>query len=136
MKYVVLHTIRAGQKTHRTAKLAVTDCPEKTSAHAVMSVLETAGKAADFSEAGVPWGNHEVKSASSLPSGTVGLDEVPAVTWDELQDTREVRRVTLRLPAADYGRISQAAARAGQSMQVWCHSTLMAATAPSDGKGK
>jgi hypothetical protein len=127
MRYIVFHAIRAGQKTHRTAKLAVTDVPEKTSANAVMSVLETSGKAHQFSEAGVLWGNHEVKSATSVPAGAEGVDEAPSVSWNELQNTREVRRVTLRLQPQDYGQIAHAAQRKGQSMQEWCVNTLVSA---------
>jgi len=125
MRYIIFHSIRAGQKTHRTAKLVVTDVPEKTSASAVQSVLEQAGKAPEFSEAGVPWGNHEIKSATSAPKDATGIDEAPTVTWESLQSTREVRRVTLRLAPQDYGHIAQAAARASQSMQTWCVNTLL-----------
>lgn len=136
MKFIVFHSIRAGQKTHREAKLAVTDVPEKTSASAVMSVLEQAGKATDFSEAGVPWGNHEVRSDNKLPEGTSGVEQAPTVSWEELQETREVRRVTLRLDPQHYGQIKQAAVRDGMSIQAWCVAALENAVKTSSQKEK
>lgn len=131
MEYAVCHSIRAGNKTVRTAKLVVTDVPEKTSATAVMSVLEQAGKAADFSEAGIAWGNHEVKSTKSLAAGTEGLDQAPRAGWEDLQSTREVRRVTLRLQPQDYAQILHAAKRRGMSIQKWCEATLTTASKES-----
>lgn len=126
MRYIVVHTIRAGQKTIRTPKLAVTGVPEKTSGTAVAAVLEQAGKAVEFSDAGIPWGNHEVKTDKSLKD-VEGIDDAPAVSWEQLQSTREVRRVTLRLPAQDYSRILQAAKRSNMSIQKWCEAALTAA---------
>ena len=125
MKYIVFHSIRVGQKTHREAKLTITDVPEKTSANAVMSALEQAGKAGDFSEAGVPWGNHEVRSDNNKTrEGASGIDQAPTVSWEELQETREIRRVTLRLDAQHYSQIKQAAVRDGLSIQGWCVAAL------------
>lgn len=131
MRYIVVHTIRAGQRTIRTPKLAITDVPEKTSGTAVASVLEQSGKAVEFSEAGVPWGNHEVKSDKSLKD-IEGIDDVPAVSWAKLQETREVRRITLRLPAQDYALVLQAAKRSNMSIQKWCEAALAAAASKED----
>lgn len=128
MKYVVFHTVRAGNQVKRTAKLAVTEVPEKTSAQAVMNVLEEAGRAMEFSEAGIPWGNHEVKSDKNLPQNT-DTTGVTEVTWEQLQSTREIRRITLRFDARDYTNISRAAQQANKSMQQWCAQTLLDAAA-------
>lgn len=127
MEYIVFHTIRAGTKTVRTAKFVVTDVPDKTSATAVMNLLETAGKAVDFAEAGVPWGNHEVKSSKQLPTDATGVDEAPRASWDALQDTRDVKRVTLRFAPQDYAKFVQSAKRASLSLQKWCESRLLTA---------
>lgn len=125
MQYIVFHAIRAGQKVHRTAKLIVTDVPEKTSANAVMAVLEQAGKSSEFSEAGVAWGNHELKTDKSIPSGAIGVEEAPQVSYEDLQSTREVRRITLRLQPQDYAHILHAAKRSGLSIQKWCEQQLV-----------
>lgn len=132
MQYVVLHTVRVGAKTIRNARLVVTDVPEKTSAAAVMNVLEEAGKAVDFADGGVTWGNHEVKSDKSLPADTAGVDDAPRVSWVKLQDSREIKRITLRLPSQDYARIRQAAQRSGKSIQKWCEHTLAAAATANE----
>lgn len=134
MKYAVLHCIRAGQRVHRTARLIVDGAPEKTTASAVMTALEQAGKAVDFAEAGVPWGNHEIKNAKSLPAGTVGADDAPVITWDELNETRTVRRITLRLDPQDYARIHQAARRGDVSIQQWCVSALHKAAVAAENR--
>jgi hypothetical protein len=127
MQYVVFHTVRAAGRQIHTAKLVVTDVPEKTAATAVISALDAAGKSAAFSDAGIPWGNHEVKSGTKLPAGAGGVDDAPKITWEELQGTREIRRVTLRLQPADYTTISHAARLARLSMQKWCETTLVTA---------
>lgn len=125
MRYVVVHTVRVGQKTVRTPKLVVTDVPEKTSSNAVAAALEQAGKAVEFSDAGIPWGNHEIKSDKALKD-VEGIDDAPTLSWVKLQETREVRRITLRLPAQDYARILQAAKRSNLSIQKWCEAALAA----------
>lgn len=132
MRYIVFHSIRAGQKTIRTAKLAVTEVPAKTSSSAVMSALEAAGKAVEFSEAGIPWGNHEIKSDQALPKDAAGVEDAPEVTWEQLQSTREIRRITLRLPSQDYGHILTAAKRSGLSIQKWCEKTLAEAASGTE----
>lgn len=127
MEYVVCHLVRAGGKTLRAAKLVVTEVPDKTTATAVMDALEQAGKATDFAEAGIAWGNHEVTKAGKTTAEAHGLDQAPRVTWAELQDTREIRRVTLRLLGQDYATISRAAKRSGTSIQKWCENVLVTA---------
>lgn len=129
MKYYVLHAVRGlGQKVHRTARLAVVDVPEKTGINTVAEALERAGRGSDFTEGGVAWGNHEIKSERSLPKDTADTDAVPEVNWDELQATKEVRRVTLRLQPQEYDAIKRAAARAKLPIQQWCVTTLNAAS--------
>lgn len=129
MQYVVFHSIRAAGKHINTAKLIVANVPEKTSAQAVMDALDTAGKSGPFSDAGIPWGNHELKSDKKLPTGAVGVETAPVITWDELQNTREIRRITLRLQPADYTTIARAAQLDSLSIQKWCEQTLTAAAA-------
>lgn len=124
MQYVVVHTVRVGQQTIRTPKLVVTDVPEKTSAQAIAGVLEAAGKAVAFSDAGIPWGNHEIKSSKDKAVADLTLDEVETASWEALQSTREIRRVTLRLPAQTYAAVLQAAQRAGMSIQAWSEDVM------------
>ncbi|MGH3096451.1 MAG: hypothetical protein ACRDMV_10700 [Streptosporangiales bacterium] len=106
----------------------MTDVPEKTSAAVVMDALETAGKATDFAESGVAWGNHEVKAERNLPKGTAGTDEAPSLSWTDLTGSKTLRRITLRLTPADYARVHMSARRADTSIQDWCVQTLLAAT--------
>lgn len=127
MKFFVLHSIRAAGRTVRTPRLAVLDVPDKTKTDAVIEALDTAGRGVEFSDGGVPWGNHEVKSETqTLKEATVPGD-LPSVNWKELTETKTVRRVTLRLDPADYAACVQAARKANKSIQVWCVDTLTAA---------
>lgn len=134
MRFVVLHTVRAGARVHRTARLVITDVPEKTDASAVMEALEQAGRAGEFAEQGVAWGNHEVKSEKALPKGTTGVDEAPIVAWADLTGTQTLRRVTLRLEPAIYDQVHLAARRAGKSIQTWCVEALHTAATSQDGQ--
>jgi hypothetical protein len=128
VRYVVIRTVKAGQRVHRQARLVVADVPEKTDASAVMAALEVAGRATDFADAGIPWGNHEVKVDKQLAKGTAGVDEAPVVTWTELTSKpADLRRITLRLEPADYDLVHQAARRTNTSIQAWCVTTLRAA---------
>jgi hypothetical protein len=45
VRFVVIHAVKVGQRVHRQARLVVSDVPEKTDASAVMTALESAGKA-------------------------------------------------------------------------------------------
>lgn len=139
MRYVVARVITSPAGAVRTARLLVTDVPERTSPEAVLGALEAAGLAGEFSEAGVPFGNHEIKADGrrGWPYGISGVHEAEAapwpgppakrpepaaITWADLTRERtrgEGRRVTLRLTDAEHARFSLAAQRAGVSLQEW-----------------
>lgn len=61
MRYVVAHVINSPAGAVRTARLVISDVPDKTPVTDVMQALTDAGRAGEFSEAGVPFGNHEIK---------------------------------------------------------------------------
>jgi hypothetical protein len=125
MRYAVVHTVRVGSKVvQRTVRLVVANVPERTERDKVTEVLESAGRAVDFSEAGIAWGNHEIKDADHLPAGTANLDAAPTVDWSSMVDDREVRRITLRLPKELYAGIVLAAKRDNQRIQGWCEQHL------------
>jgi hypothetical protein len=139
MRYVVARVITSPAGAVRTARLLVTDVPERTSPEAVLAALEAAGLAGEFSEAGVPFGNHDVKADGrrGWPYGISGVHdaeaapwsgppakrpEPAAITWADLTRERtrgEGRRVTLRLTDAEHARFTLAAQRAGASLQEW-----------------
>jgi hypothetical protein len=124
MMYVVARVITSPTGKYRTARLRVTDAPPHTTLEQVLAALEADGRAAEFSEAGVPFGNHEVKADGTRgwPYGITGIAEAPAVTWADLtreKPRREGRRVTLRLTDAEHARYSLAAMREGMSLQSW-----------------
>lgn len=139
MRYVVARVITSPAGAIRTARLLVTDVPERTSPEQVLAALEAAGLAGDFSEAGVPFGNHEIRAdghrgwpygisgvheaeAALWPGPPVKRPEPAAITWADLTRERtrgEGRRVTLRLTDAEHSRYSLAASRAGASLQEW-----------------
>ena len=136
MRFAVVREVKAGGKTFRRVRLVLDNVPEGTKAEVVMDALtkagrtgatSPAGKTGEFQEAGIPWGNHTVKSAASLPAGTEGLDEAPVESWTEIADSREIRRVTLRLEAGTYDRVSQAAARHNKKLQRWFEEVIEAA---------
>lgn len=129
MQYTVRRVVRAGSHTYRTVRLVIADVPDNTPGSAVVRALEEDGMASNFSEGGIPWGNHEVKPATRLPQGTTGFDDAPRVTWGELTNPDgkpDYKRVTLRLPPQTYSAVVMAAQRQGQSMQVWCENALHA----------
>lgn len=134
MRFVVIHAVKVGQRVHRQARLVVSDVPEKTDASSVMSTLETAGRATEFADAGISWGNHEVKAEGKLPKGTEGVDAAPTVTWEELTAPPALRRVTLRLEPTLYDQVHQAARRSDKSIQVWCVDALTTAASSSKEK--
>ena len=139
MRYVVARVITSPAGAVRTARLLVTEVPERTSPEAVLAALEAAGLAAEFSEAGVPFGNHEIKAdgrrgwpygisgvheaeAAPWPGPPANRPEPAAITWADLTRERgrnEGRRVTLRLTDAEHARFTLAAQRAGVSLQEW-----------------
>jgi hypothetical protein len=124
MRYVVARVITSPAGSVRTARLLITDVPDKTRTEAVLEALEAAGRSAEFSEGGVPFGNHEVRADGhrGWPYGISGITEAPAITWENLTRPRtrgEGRRVTLRLTDGEYARYSLAAQRAGESLQEW-----------------
>lgn len=130
MHYAVVHVVRVGTRVaQRRVRLVITGVPERTPAEKVIEVLETAGRAVDFSEAGVRWGNHEVRDAEHLPAGTTDLDTAENVAWSSMVDDREIRRITLRLPAELYADVVLAAARADLRLQGWCEAVLRHAAA-------
>ena len=139
MRYVVARVVVSPTGHQRTARLLVSDVPERTSPEAVLEALTAAGLAGEFSEAGVPFGNHEVKADGrrGWPYGISGVHdaeaapwagppakrpEPAAITWADLTRERtrgEGRRVTLRLTDAEHARFTLAAQRAGVSLQEW-----------------
>jgi hypothetical protein len=138
MRYVVARVITSPAGAVKTARLLVTDVPSGTQLGDVLAALEAAGLGGEFSEAGVPFGNHEVKPDSrGWPWGIHAIDEAAAVKWTSWHDRRpepgsvtwemltrtrgrnEGRRVTLRLTDAEHATYSLAAQRAGQSLQEW-----------------
>lgn len=152
MRYVVAHVINSPAGGVRTARLVISDVPDRTTVDEVMRALEAAGltspsaarrndprtrrrepwREGGFSEAGVPFGNHEIKAEGrrGWPAGIAGIDAAPVVAWSRLTAERvqsEGRRITLRLEPAEYDRVALAATRAGESIQAWAMRALMIA---------
>jgi hypothetical protein len=131
VRYVVARVINSPRGAVRTARLLITDVPDKTSLDQVLDALTSAGKAAEFSEAGVPFGNHEIKADHrGWPFGISGIDEAASVTWERLtrEPTRsEGRRATLRFTEAEFATVSLAAKRAGKSLQQFGLDAMIAA---------
>lgn len=125
MRFVIVRTVKAGTTLHCQARLVVSEVPEGTEYGVVMAALEAAGKATEFADAGIPWGNHEVRADGSLPPGTVGVADAPTVRWPELVSEKiSPRRITLRLRPTDYDLVHRAALRTNTSIQHWCVDTL------------
>ena len=154
MRYVVARVITSPAGAVKTARLLITDVPAGTQLGDVLAALEAAGLAGEFSEAGVAFGNHEIKADSrGWPWGIHDIDQAAAVkwtswgdkrpdpgsvTWEMLTRTRgrnEGRRVTLRLTDAEHATYSLAAQRAGQSLQEWFVAAANAALAPGGSAG-
>jgi hypothetical protein len=145
MRYVVIRSIHspiAGDV--RTARLVLADVPDKTSVADVAEALTAAGRAAEFSEGGVLYGNHEIKAEgrSGWPKGIAEIESAPVLTWARLVQPPtpgEGRRVTLRLTPAEHATFTLAAQRAGVSLQTWCMDALTRAAtvdqASSRGRG-
>ena len=130
MRYAVIRTIHSPTAGDvRTARLVLADVPDKTSVADVAQALTEAGRSAEFSEGGVPFGNHEIKAEGrgGWPKGIAGLEDAPAVTWARLVTpplASEGRRVTLRLSPAKHAAYTLAAERQGVSLQQWCELAL------------
>lgn len=133
MRYVVARVITSPAGAVKAARLLITDVPSGTQLPDVLAALEAAGKSAEFSEAGVPFGNHEIKADTrGWPWGIHDIDEAPRITWEKLTtppSRGEGRRVTLRLTDAEHARYTLAAQRAGQSLQEWMVTAADAADA-------
>lgn len=130
MRYAVLHTIKTPTESHHTLRLIVENVPEKTPTAEVVDALTKAGKAGEFSEGGVSWGNHAIKAETKTgwPKGTEGAESAPAINWNELVEiTPEIRRMTLRLEAPDYEAVVLAAKRANKSLQTFAVDALRTA---------
>lgn len=133
MRYAVVRTIHSPTAGDvRSARLVLADVPDKTSVAAVAEALTQAGRAGEFSEGGVPFGNHEIRAEgrAGWPKGIAGIDQAPSVTWARLVQPptpAEGRRITLRLTPAEHDRFTLAAQRAGVSLQTWCMDALAAA---------
>lgn len=152
MRYVVARVITSPAGAVKKARLLITDVPSGTQLPDVLTALGTAGLAGEFSEAGVPFGNHEVKpDTRGWPWGIHDVDEAAAapwtswgdrrpdpgsVTWEMLTRTRgrnEGRRVTVRLTDAEHARYTLAAQRARLSLQEWMVAAADAAEAAAGG---
>jgi hypothetical protein len=117
--------VRVGQRAYRQARLVISSVPEHTDVGAVMVALENAGKATEFADGGMAWGNHEVRPDRRLPKGTIGVDDAPLIRWEELAASKAaLRRITLRLEPADYDVVHRAARRTNISLQAWCVDAL------------
>jgi hypothetical protein len=133
VRFVVIRTVKVGQRAHRQARLVVSGVPEHTDVGAVMMALEGAGKATDFADGGMAWGNHEVRVDRRLPRGTVGVDDAPMIRWEELAASRvTLRRITLRLEPVDYDMVYRAAQRTNTTLQAWCVDALRKAAVDED----
>jgi hypothetical protein len=122
MRYVIARTITSPTGTTRTARLVVADAPPKTTLEQVLAALEHAGKAAEFSEAGVPFGNHEVRADGTRgwPFGITGIDAAPVIAWADLTaDGPAGKRITLRPSPEQHARYTLAAQREGVSLSTW-----------------
>jgi hypothetical protein len=123
----VIHSPIAGDV--RAARLVVADVPDKTTVQDVAAALREAGRAADFSEGGVEFGNHEIRAEGrgGWPKGIASLEDAPAVRWAALlapPTSGDARRITLRLAPAKHAAYTLAADRQGISLQQWCEAAL------------
>jgi hypothetical protein len=135
LRYVVARVIHSPAGAVRKARLVVADVPDKITIENVLEALTAAGKAAEFNEDGVPFGNHEIKrdGQRGWPYGISGIDEAPSITWERLtrKPSRKAedggKRITLRLDPAEFAAITLAAKHAGVSLQAWALDALLAA---------
>jgi hypothetical protein len=137
MRYMVAHVINSPAGAVRSARLIIDDVPDKTTRGDVLDALTAHGDAARFSEAGVPFGNHEViaEGRKGWAPGLAGIGEAPRMTWEQLTiaaPRNDVRRLTVRLSPAQYATIQLAAQRdAGGNLQQWSERVLTAAATSS-----
>jgi hypothetical protein len=136
MRFVVARVINSPAGAVRRARLVIEDVPDKITIDQAIEALTAAGKAAEFSEDGIPFGNHEIKrdGVRGWPFGISGIDEAPSISWERLTRTPtrgEGRRVTLRLTEPEYAAITLAAQREGVSLQAWALESLLAAATPA-----
>jgi hypothetical protein len=140
MRYLVAHVINSPAGAVRTARLVIDDVPDKTSRADVIEALTAHGDAARFSEAGIPFGNHDVlaEGRAGWPKGVAGIGEAEHTTWERLTvaaPRNEGRRLTVRLTNAEYAAITLAAQReAGGNLQKWCEHVLLTAASPEGGQ--
>lgn len=123
MRVAIIHTVRSFQGNHHTIRLIINNVPEKTNHVTIAELLTEKGKAGEFTEAGVPWGNHQFKNESAKTG--FGKDvpndgTAPEIEWDDLNNSKpEIKRVTLRLEKPMYDAAVAAAARENLSLQGW-----------------
>lgn len=132
MRFAVAHVINSPGGAVKTARLVVADVPDKTTKDDVLGALMRAGYGGRFSEAGIPFGNHDVvaEARGAWPKGLAGVDSAEAVAWAKLTaepKRYDGRRLTLRVTDAEHARLSLAATRAGLSLQEWAVGALLAA---------
>ncbi len=134
MDYAVLHRISVpGAGARLEARLIITGVPDGTSPAGVRAALDDAGLSADWSDGGIPWGNHDIKTTTrsgAWPRGTEISPDTPRATWDQIQAQAAtgIKRITLRVPLSLYGELANSAARIrvpgqvkpGQAIQGWC----------------
>lgn len=152
MRYMIAHVINSPAGAVRTARLIIDDVPDKTTKADVLDALTRNGDAARFSEAGIPFGNHEAlaEGRAGWSKGVAGVADAERApigppststhtTWERLTvpspDNPNVRRLTVRLTHAQYAAIQLAAQReAGGNLQRWSERVLIAAASPSGGQ--
>lgn len=132
MRYLIAHVISSPAGAVKTARLIVSDVPDKTPRAEVIEALGAAGYGAKFAEGGVPFGNHDViaEGRAGWPKGVASIEAAEQLAWSRLitpPRRNEGKRVTLRLTDAEHGTFALAAQRAGVSLQEWCVRVLLAA---------
>jgi hypothetical protein len=133
VRFVVVRTVKVGLRSYRQARLVITDVPEQTDVGTVMLALERAGKATDFADGGMAWGNHEVRPDRQLPEGTTGVEDAPVIRWEDMPAGKAtLRRITLRFDPGDYDMVYRAARRMNTSLQAWCVDALRKAAINQD----
>lgn len=140
MRYMVAHVISSPGGAVRTARLVIDDVPDKTTKADVIEALTKHGDAARFSEAGIPFGNHEVlaEGRHGWPKGVGAIADAKLTTWADLTGAPlngDMRRLTVRLSPADYAAIQLAAQReTGGNLQRWSERVLVAAATGEGGQ--
>lgn len=129
MHYAVVHHIHVTTPHQYHVKLFVSDVPEDVHVKDIRAALTRSGYS--FGEFGVPWANHSIMPESEWPGEMFGAwqrREAPIVAWDDIAPRAEdVKRVTIRIPAALHEQVAQAAAEQGVSINTFCINALIAA---------